>query len=214
MVEMKLMIFQPKEVIERQNKFIKETYPFARLCEIVLCCISAYSIAGWYFNILPVSAKYIGMLAFSLVFILKWHYFRQYDKQAEDDFKRKWGTEELNKQNVEIWLCKNASFNNGNVTIGSLSFFFVLYTVGVIGFSWMSGNFISIILKIVYYLICGIGLVIRITFEGTHPALATIEHPIDLAFGVLAIILMYALCLIANQILSLKIIKCGRGGVK
>ena len=210
---MKLRAFQPKEVIERQNKFIKDNYPFARLVEVILCIISAYYIVMWYFNISS-SAKYLGMLAYASVFILKWYYFRQYDKQAENGFKRKWGTEELNKQNIGSWLCKNASFADNNVTIGSLSFFFVLYTVGLTSVAWVAGNLIFAIFRIIYYLICFIGLAIRIQFEGTHPAYATVEPQIDLAFGVAGIILMYALCLIVNKIFSIKILKCSRGDEK
>ena len=207
---MKLIIFQPKEVIERQKKFIREEYPFAQLLEVALCCISAYCIVSWYIDAASTPFKYIGIFAYLLVIILKWHYFREYDKQAEEGFKRKWGTEELNKQNVEKWFCKNTSFEDGNVTLGSLLFFSTIYTVIAAISLWIFGNTAHTILRIIYYLICGTGMIVRITFEGTHPALATIE-PIDLAFGTLSIIVLHTLCLVLNQILSFKVIKCNRG---
>lgn len=208
---MKLMIFQPNEVIERQNKFMKETYPFAQSLKAVLYFIAAYCISLWLIDTEVTLLKYIGILVYLTVFILKWYYYSEYDKQAEEQFKRKWGTVELNKKNIERWLCENTSFHDNNVTIGSMSFFFVVYAVGSIMFVWAVGCITPPLLRIIYYLIGGAGMIVRITFEGTHPALATIKPEIDLAIGVATIILMYFFCLITSHILSFKIIKCGRG---
>ena len=206
---MRLIIHQPKKVIERQKKFIEERYP-ADEFKFILYLIFIWSIALWCLGVAPVTFKYIGMSAYLLIFMLQWYYSREYDKQVEEGFKRKWVAEELNKQNVEKWLCENISSEDGNVTLGSLLSFSTMYAVIATISLWVLVNTIYTILQIIYYVVCGIGLVTRITFEGTHPALATIE-PIDIAFGTLSIIILYALCLTFNKILSLKIIKCSRG---
>ena len=211
---MKLIIFQPKEVIKRQNKFIKDEYPNAQLLQIILCFASAYWLVSWYFGVAPEPAKYIGMFAYALVFILKWYYFKKYDEQAEDGFKRKWGTEELNKQNIKNWLCKKATPSKSNVTVGDLCIFLTVTAIAIAFTSWVAISLAIIALKSVYYLISGIGMVIRITFEGTHPAYATIEYPIDLFIGIVGINILYVICLVLNKILSLNVIKCNRKGGK
>ena len=116
---------------------------------------------------------------------------------------------EVDKMDTTEILCRYASNDENNVTIGSLIFAFIIYGLLSIVVITVTSVVIYGLFTIIKMILSAIGAIIRTIYYGIEPAYLTIE-PNDVFIGLFCLIIISILIHVVNKILTIRIIKCKR----
>ena len=116
---------------------------------------------------------------------------------------------EVDKMDTTEILCRYASNDENNVTIGSLIFAFIMYGLLSIVVITVTSVVIYGLFTIIKMILSAIGAIIRTIYYGIEPAYLTIE-PNDVFIGLFCLIIISILIHVVNKILTIRIIKCKR----